>query len=153
MGPDPLLSASLPLPLALSTTLQDNYVTLVRQGKGVKLNSHWLSLIAFLDLLDYKLNWRTWRAMLGRLSMCENVCERKSLCVYVRLCLFCISCYTNEKGGGYLHVCVCSAHSSLHCTEDDLSWFSYVRQIEILIRPYQCVCVSVMSCIDGCYRG
>ncbi len=76
MGPDPLLSASLPLPLALSTTLQDNYLSLVRQGKGVKLNSHWLLLIAFLDLLDYKLNWRTWRAELEvrRLSMCESVC-------------------------------------------------------------------------------
>lgn len=79
MGLDPALSASPRLPLALSTTLQDNYLHLVRQGKGVKLNSHWLSLIAFfLDLLDYKLNWGTWRAILEvrELSLCETVAER-----------------------------------------------------------------------------
>lgn len=93
MGPDPLLSASLPLPPALSTTLQDNYLSLVRQGKGVKLNSHWLSLIAFLDLLDYKLNWRTWRVVLEvrRISMCENarVWEKEfmSVCVDLFICI------------------------------------------------------------------
>lgn len=113
MGPDPLLSASLPLLLALSTTLQDNYLSLVRQGKGVKLNSRWLSLIAFLDLLDYKLNWRTWRAgvEVGRLSMCENACARKSLCTYAWLYLF-VSVITYMNifvffgGGEGSHMCM-----------------------------------------------
>lgn len=97
-----LLSASLPLPLALSTTLQNNYLSLVRQGKGVKLNSHWLLLIAFLDLSDYKLNWRTWRVVLEvrRVSTWESVWEEKR--VYVRLHLFCISYYMYKHI--YLHM-------------------------------------------------
>lgn len=60
MGPDPLLPASIPLPRALLTTLQDNYLSQVTQGRAAKLNGHWLLLIAFLDLLGYKLNRRTW---------------------------------------------------------------------------------------------
>lgn len=78
MGASPLLF-SVSLPSALLTTLRDNYLCLVRQGKGFKLNSHWLSLIAFLDLLDYKLNWRNWLVALQvrRLSMYDNVCVRR----------------------------------------------------------------------------
>lgn len=55
MGPDPLLSASHPLPVALPTTLQDNYFSLVRQGEGVKLNIHWLLLIAFFRFIGLQI--------------------------------------------------------------------------------------------------
>lgn len=154
MGPDPLLSASLPLPLALSTTLQDNYLSLVRQGKGVKLNSHWLSLIAFLDLLDYKLNWRTWRAVLEvrRLSTCENACVRERVCV-------CGCIYSNQLLHIRMHFCPWSPRSS----RGEPGCFSAVylggrfpihlcqRQTEFLIRPYQRVCVCVRSLNDSCY--
>lgn len=114
MGPDPLLSASLPLPLALSTTLQDNYLSLVRRGKGVKLNSHWLSLIAFLDLLDYKLNWRTWPCGAGSREgfLCVKMCVRERF--YVCMCLFVtVVAQMNTFLGGltYVYVCV-SPHSS-----------------------------------------
>lgn len=83
MGPDPLLSASHPLPLALSTTLQENYFRLVRQGEGVKLNIHWLLLIAFFRFIGLQIKLEDLGVLeVGRLCMCKNVCVRGG-CIYL----------------------------------------------------------------------
>lgn len=58
MGPDPLLSASVPLPLALPTTLTYNHLSIVSKNKVIKLNIHWMQADWFFFYVsDYKL-WR-----------------------------------------------------------------------------------------------
>ena len=126
-----------PTPLALSTTLQDNYLSLVTQCKGVKLNSHWLSLIAFFRLirLQIKLEHLACGAG-GREAFYVWVCEcvRERVCVCMCRCI-CLKLLLPWYVGFYLYVLLrpCSFSDEpgflfeLYSEDDSWSWFSRVR--------------------------